>query len=212
MFETTCLISAWNKTRVLYKFQPQPRRRVQVFLPPGVIAPLMGARQLLVGLLVPYRRHGALTPIALPNLFNGQSAFPKRWYQQFSKNIHLIDDWAAAQLCVLDWIEPSTGRQERLLLHWKGRVYSAQTYSLLSICFKWLVIWFQMDSDGFAADDLPKRFPCLASTMAGWFHLVSLRCLISFPEMLMRIVALTKTGKEAQWSVGHALTSSETIT
>ena len=61
-----------------------------------------------------------------------------------------------------------------------------------------------MDSDGFAADDLPKRFPCLAPTMAGWFHLVSLRCLRSFPEMLMRIVALTKTGKEAQWSVGHA--------
>ena len=146
MFETTCLISAWNWTRVLYKFQPQARRRVQVFLPLGVIAPLMGARQLLVGLLVPYHRPGAVTPIALPNLFNGQSAFPKRWYQQISKNIHLIDDWAAAQLCVLDWIEPSTGRQERLPLHWKGRVYSAQTYSAyVSNGWQYDLRWIQTD-------------------------------------------------------------------
>ena len=60
-----------------------------------------------------------------------------------------------------------------------------------------------MDSDGFAADDLPKRFPCLAPTMAGWFHLVSLRCLISFPEMLMRIVA-SDQNRERSTVVGRA--------
>ena len=39
--------------------------------------------------------------------------------------------------------------------------------------------------------------------MAGWFHLVSLRCLISFPEMLMRIVA-SDQNRERSTVVGRA--------
>ena len=116
---------AWSQLEIGHGFEPQPRRRVQVFLPPGVIAPLMGARQLLVGLLVPYRRPGAVTPIALPNLFNGHSAFSNRWYQHFLTKTLMI---VLQPNCVC-WIGLNQVQVDKIDCHCIERGECTQTYS-----------------------------------------------------------------------------------
>ena len=116
---------AWSQLEIRHGFEPQPRRRVQVFLPPGVIAPLMGARQLLVGLLVPYHRPGAVTPIALPNLCNGHSAFSNRWYQHFLTKTLMI---VLQPNCVC-WIGLNQVQVDKIDCHCIERGECTQTYS-----------------------------------------------------------------------------------